>query len=233
MKEPKVIEPNEKQIVTETVEEKEELKKVTDEMKETLNKNIIEQSILKNEIFCEVGGKKYRITRPTTLQKDEAYQKKVVKYMQLMKKKDDDGEYIYYPEKALRKLYKDRGIDIEALEETMKPLEKQKQDFQEKLGKALTENVAENQLSIYKTEISRLNDEILEIYMNRNQLLEYSLENQSLSFLYEYLTYLITDVQNEKGEWIKAFNSFEEFRKADNSSTNTIGMYAGMLLGSM
>jgi hypothetical protein len=219
--------------VKETPERTEELNKNIEELKDAINKDSLESSILNNIVTFELEGKNYRLNRPTSAQKQEAYQKKIAQHMKFMKMKDENGEYVYYPEKELRKIYKERGISISEIEDTIKSLENKRNDYQEKLGKALTENVPTNQLDIYKDEIVKLNDEILEHYMNKNNLLEFSLENQSMSFLYEYLTYLILDVKNDKGEYEKAFKTFEEFRNMDNSITNQIGIQAGILLGSL
>lgn len=214
--------------------EREEIEnEVTLEAAKNTTQAVVEQSVLRNFVEFELEGKFYKVTRPTTAQKQEAYQKKLARYMQLMKEKDEKGEYRYFPEKQLRKIYKDRGLDINDMDTMIKQLELKRKDYQEKLGKALTERVSDNELDIFRNEIVALNLQISELYTDKNNLLESSLENQSMAFLYEYLTYLIVEIKNEKGEYETAFKSFEEFRKADNLVTNSIGMYSGLLFGSL
>ncbi|OQB09571.1 MAG: hypothetical protein BWY21_00738 [Parcubacteria group bacterium ADurb.Bin216] len=211
----------------------EAVKKVQEEVKEAMNLNTVENIINSNEIKFEYSGKLYKVVKPTTEQKNEAYKKKVTRYVQLLQEKDENGNFIFFPEKKLKEIYKTRGIDIDGIDTKISNLNEELTRNQEKLGKLLTEESNEKGLEVLKEEIKKINSEIIEQTVYKNNLLEYSLENQSTGFLYEYLTFVMTLVANEKGEFERAFKSYDEFKKADPSLTNTVGVYVGMLLGSL
>ena len=211
----------------------EAIKKVQEEVKETINLNNVENIINSNEIQFDYLGKIYKVVKPTTEQKNDAYKKKVTRYIQLLQEKDENGNFIYFPEKKLKEIYKTRGIDIDSIDNVISNLNEKLTQSQEKLGKLLTEETNEKGLEVLKEEIKNINSDIIEQTVYKNNLLEYSLENQSTGYLYEYLTYIMTNVANEKGEFEKAFKSYDEFKKADSGLTNTVGVYVGMLLGSL
>jgi len=216
-----------------TKEQQEVIDKETEQAKKLMNQDLTKVAIENNEYEFEVEGKKYKVVRPTTAQKQEAYTKKVTQYMKLLQMKDDNGNFIYYPDKKLREIYKERGIDVDEYDRKIEGLSNERNSYQEKLGKMLTDNPVETEVNILKEEIVKINDKVVEFTVARNSLLEYSLENQSIGFLYEYLTYAMTLVQNDKGEFVKCWNKFEDFKNADSLLTNSVGVYAGMMLGSM
>jgi len=216
-----------------TQDNAEAIKKVQDEVKEAIDLNTVENIINSNEIKFDYLGKLYKVTKPTTEQKNDAYKKKVTRYIQLLQEKDESGNFIFFPEKKLKEIYKTRGIDIDGIDTKISNLNEELSKTQEKLGKLLTEETDEKALNVLKEEIKKINGEIIEQTVYKNNLLEYSLENQSTGYLYEYLTFVMTQVANEKGEFEKAFKSYDEFKKADSGLTNTVGVYVGMLLGSL
>jgi hypothetical protein len=215
-----------------TKEQKEGVEEQNKEIKDLLNQDFVSQAIAGNEFEFEVLGKTYKVVKPTTIQRQEAYQMKVRQYMKLMKEKDEQGNFLFSTEKQLRKQYKDRGIDISDIETKIVSLQNEKNSYQEKLGKALVDKASDKDLQILKTEIEKINSEIVDLSSEKNSLLEYSLENQSVGYFYEYLTFCMTHIKNEKGEYERAWKTLEDFRKEDITITNMVGVYAGMILGS-
>lgn len=211
----------------------EALKQAQEEADKAIALAEVENIISNNEICFEYEGKKYKVVKPTTEQKTVAYKKKVAKYMELLKEKGDNGDYIYLPEKKLKEVYKDRGIDIDGLDIKIKNLGETLTKKQEKLGKLLTETDDLKVLNILKDEIEDIKKDIYETSFYKNNLLEYSIENQSNGYFYEYLTYEMTFVQNEKNEYVRAFKDYNDFKKSDASLTNKLGFYVGVLLGNI
>lgn len=214
-------------------EKQEALDKTKKEVSDIINKDFIENVLQNNEFTFDINGKTYKVVRPTTAQKQEAYQKKVSQYMKLLQLKDENGNFVYLPEKKLKEMYKERGIDIDDFDRKIEHFTNERNKLQEKIGKMLTENINEKDLDILKKEVVKINDELISLTVSKNSLLEYSLENQSVGYLYEYLTYSMALVKNEKDEFVRCWNSYEDFKKEDSVITNTIGMYVGMMLGSI
>lgn len=211
----------------------ENIKKITDEVNEAINLNSVEDLIKKNEIEFSLNDKFYKVIKPTTAQKSEAYRKKVTKYMQLLQEKDENGNFIYFPEKKLKEIYKTRGIDIDSIDSKINNLNEELEKTQKKLGKLLTETTDEKPLSVLKDEIIKINKQILDSTLYKSSLLEYSLENQSTGYFYEYLAFLMTQIKNDAGEYERAFKNFEEFKSSDSTLTNNVAVYVGLLLGSL
>lgn len=178
-----------------------------------------------NKIEFIYNNIKYRVSKPTFKQKQEVYQKQIEKYIQLLQDRDDNGNFKYYPEEDLKKIYKERQIDIDAMRKKMASLESEINKYQLKLGELLSKKVPETELKIYRDKIQDLSDEQMTLSLKINKLLEYSLENQVLIYAYSYLTYLITEKLIDD-KWVKAWDNYDDFINSDESLVNTISYYA-------
>ena len=67
-----------------TQDNAEAIKKAQDEVKEVIDLNTVENIINNNEIKFDYLGKLYKVTKPTTEQKNDAYKKIVTRYIQLL-----------------------------------------------------------------------------------------------------------------------------------------------------
>jgi hypothetical protein len=124
-------------------------------------------------------------------------------------------------EKDLIKAYKDRDIDIDELTDKMKKLETEIHEKQLALGESLSKNEGETILIAYAEQIKNLEIEKQIIFLQKNALLEFTLENQLLGYVAEIITYLVTEIENEEEIWERLWNSIEEFNQcSDNELIN-------------
>jgi len=203
------------------VEEKKIQEKLS-ELKKNIDQTFVEELLANNEKEFEYKGVAYRIRRPTFKERQEAYQKRNEKFVELLK----NDKYLL--EEDLKKLYKQRGVDIDELDKKISLLQKQRNDLNLKLGKALEEKKSEPELKIYRDEIEKINEQIELLSIKKTNLLEYSIERQTFIFLYTYLTYLITE-KKENDTWVKAWNSFEEFQNCSEDLVNLVSFYAAAM----
>jgi len=203
------------------VEEKKIQEKLS-ELKKNIDQTFVEELLANNEKEFEYKGVTYRIRRPTFKERQEAYQKRNEKFVELLK----NDKYLL--EEDLKKLYKQRGVDIDELDKKISLLQKQRNDLNLKLGKALEEKKSEPELKIYRDEIEKINEQIELLSIKKTNLLEYSIERQTFIFLYTYLTYLITE-KKENNTWVKAWNSFEEFQNCSEDLVNLVSFYAAAM----
>lgn len=201
-----------------------EIEKVKEEVKESMNQTILEEAILDNKFEFEYKEQTYRVRKPTFKEKQRAYRKKVEKMTELLKDKN------LMLERDLVTLYKERNIDLNALSDQVQTLEKQKQNIQEKLGSLLANKGIESEIKSYKEEIQKIEAEQINLSTQRTSFLECSIEHQLFTYLYAYLTSVIAE--KKVGEsWVKVWNSYEEFEDSkDEDFITKIAFYSTFVL---
>lgn len=207
------------EIKTETIETKDIVK----EMNEMLGLSEVAELIESNEKVFEFNSVTYRIKKPTYKQRQEVYKKKIEKYTELLK----DERYLL--EKDLRELYKKRGVDIDKIDIELKNKMKKRDDLMIQLGGALKLGHSESELKILEAEIKVINFEIQEKSIERSGLLEISLEQQLLIFVYTYFVFVLAE-KKEGDNFIKLWNTYDEYENADIELINKFSYYSTMML---
>lgn len=129
-------------------------------------------------------------------------------------------------EKDLIKQYKERGIDIEEIDEHIKKLNSEEENLTVKLGESISKNEDESILKTSREQIEELRMKKNILYTQKNLLLEYSLENQLLTHVAQLITYLSLYIF-EDNEWHKMFSSLEDFQNhKDESLINKAASYS-------
>ena len=196
-----------------------------------------------NEFKFEYKGVQYKVHKPTYKEKQEAYNKRIIKYSQLLKEKNEDGSFKYSIEEDLIREYKARGIDIDIINKNIETLIMDKERLMLRLGKALKEEAPKNELDLYRKEIEKINKELERLTLKKTTLLEFSIETQVLLYFYSYLTSLVAEKYDigkdlgeenkEEGKWVKVWNSFEEYQNADENLIIEVSYRATFLINSM
>ena len=226
-----------------TENKKEEIKKPVVEEKETkeiaqdkidiirnqINKNmdsaLLEKALQNNILEFDYEGVKYRVVVPSYEQKQNANNKRLSKYMELLRNPD------LVMEGELRKLYKQKGIDIDEMDKQFAALNKKKEGYLFKLGEGLKEKKDDTGLKIYREEIEKIVAQQQEISIRKTTLLEYSIEHQIMIYVYSYLTYLVTE-RKVKDKWEPVWKSYEEFIQDKTNLVNKVTFYASLLISS-
>jgi len=165
---------------------------------------LAEAAVQNNEIVFEVEGITYRVRKTTFQEKQDANHWRMKKYIEFLRDKD------CLLEKDLRELYKERGISILKLEKEIDELVNQQKKLLFDLGKAIKDNKAKSELDKYKEEISNLLLSIQGLSLEKQQLLEFSLENRVIMEVYSFMIWKIGE-KKVGDKWEKIWTTYEEF----------------------
>ena len=197
----------------------EEAKKIVDIMNDEYGINKVYEMIKDNKIEFEFEGKSYRVRMLNAKEKDELDMLSRKKFGQLLQDKD------ILMEKDLIRIYKERGIDIDLLDKKIKQIQTQIMDINYKLGESLANKSGDTILKTYKEEITKFNNEMYEIMIQKNHLLDFSLENQLQNYIAQIISYLSLDILN--GElWSRAYQNMDDFLSAEEKLVNLTGHYS-------
>jgi len=200
-----------------------EAKKIVEEMNKETDLNKVEEMIKDNKISFEHNEEKYRVRLLNLKEKEELDSLRRKKFGQLIKDKD------ILLEKDLIQQYKERGINIEEINDNIKKYDKEELDLQLRLGEAISKNEGEIILKEYSGKIEDLRIKKSVLNTQKTLLLEFSLENQLLNYVAEIITYLSLDIYKEE-KWKRMFNTFDEFQNyEDEKLINKAGSYSMIL----
>jgi len=157
-----------------------------------------------NQIEFDHNDKKYRVRLLNRKEREELNRLRLQKFGQLITNKD------VLLEADLIKVYKERGIDIEKIDEEIKRLDAELLNTRIQLGEALSKNNSESALKGYGEAIDTILEQKQTYMLQKTQMLTMSLENQLLSYVAELITYLTLDVfENDK--WARLFKNYDEY----------------------
>ena len=197
--------------------------KIVKDMEKETELSMIEELIKDNKITFEYNEKKYRVRLLNLFEKEELDVLRRKKFGQLMKDKD------IFLEKDLITQYKERGINIDELDDQIKKIDAEDLDLQIKLGESISKNENETILKTYKDQIIDLRTKRQIINTQKNLLLEFSLENSLLNYVAQVITYLSLE-QKIEDKWQRMFQTLEDFQKyPDEKLINKAGSYSMLL----
>jgi len=181
-----------------------DVEKILSKLNEDKDLANIEEMVIDNKVMFEYKDKKYRVRLMNLKEKHEFYDLKVRKYAQLIQDKD------VLLEKDLISVYRQRGMNIDELDDNIKKINSQIVDIQIKLGESLAKHEEPVILNSYREKITNFKTQRQVYDFQKTDLLRMSLENQLLNYEAEIITYLTLDTLNED-KWARLFNSYEDF----------------------
>ena len=197
--------------------------KIVADMEKETELSKIEELIKDNKISFEHEEKKYRVRMLNLKEKEDLDMLRRKKFGQLIKDKD------ILLEKDLISQYKERGINIDELDDKIKKIIAEDFELQLKLGEALSKKEPETILKTYEEQIKELRIKKQVLNTQRNLLLTFCLENQLLDYIAQIITYLSLDTLVD-GEWKRMFSSLEIFQTyEDEQLINKAGQYSMLL----
>lgn len=188
-----------------------EIRKLAQSMNESGDLSLADEMIKDNKIEFFLNDKTYRVRLLTLREKEELEYLRIKKFGQLLQDKD------ILLEADLIKLYEERGISIKELDEKIRKIDIEINDRQLSLGEAIANNEGEAILKTYHSEIIALVLDKQVFFLQKTNLLEYSLENQLLSYIAQIVSYLSTEVK-EKDEWVRLWGTLEDFTKCNDEA---------------
>ena len=211
----------------------EKLKEIKDKLKEAMDENLVESLLSSNEIEFEYLGIDYKVRKLLYKERQELYRERAKEHMRLLQSDE------YVPEDKIIELYKNKGTDIKELGNQIKVLQKQIDNLNMKLGKALKDKANDKELTTYKNQISDLTDKQKDISIKKTNYLTYSLENQVNLYSYSYLTYLSSEKlekgkdlgegNKEQDKWVKVWNNYDEFLNSEEELINLLAFRVTIL----
>jgi hypothetical protein len=202
---------------------KQDAERIVEDMNKELDLSRAEELIRDNKIIFEYKDKKYRVRLLNLAEKEQLDTLRRKKFGQLMK----DNDVLL--EKDLIIQYRERGIDINDLDDQNKKFMYEEMDLQIKLGESISKNENETILKTYKEQIEDLREKRKIIYTQKNLLLNFSLENALLSYVASVITYLSID-KLEDGTWKRMFNNLEDFQTYPDEGLINKGASYSMVL---
>jgi hypothetical protein len=209
-----MVEEKKEKVVEEVKEEKKDeieekaaetvVKEMTELLADIDKENLVEGAIQDNKIEFSHEGVSYRVRKAVYKEKQQANKFRMKLYVELLKDKD------CLLEKDLRKLYKERGTDIDKIDKEILELTNQQENLLFDLGKAIKENKAKVELEQYKKQIIGVRESIKGLRLEKQQLLEISLENRLLTEVYSYLIWLTSEKKVEGG-WVRIWDKYDDF----------------------
>lgn len=190
----------------------EEVKQIIDNIKEKIDIDNLEEMLKNNYIEFKHLDVNYRVRLLNREDKDELHLLLVKKLNVLLQDEEIKKE------SELKEIYKEkRNIDIDEIDKQINKLKNERLSIQLKLGEAMSKKVEEGALKEYKNQIDELNEAISKIGIKKDNLLSHSMEKLLESYELEVKTWLALEKKLDE-EWIRAFNTFDSFRKCEDEN---------------
>lgn len=197
--------------------------KIVEEMDKDINLSKIEEMIKDNCITFPYKEKQYRVRLLNMKEKEELDMLRRKKFGALLK----DSDILL--EKDLILQLKNRGIDIDSINEDIKKADAEETNIMVQLGEALSKNESETILESYKQQVEDLRIKKQILNTQKTLLLEFSLENQLLNYVAQIITYLSLD-ELKDGVWQRMFNTLDGFQVyTDEGLITKAGQYSMLL----
>ena len=206
----------------EVVNEEEAIKMITamNDDKEMAN---AEQFIADNKIEFEYNETLYRVRLLSLKEKEELHTMRLLKFGELFQDKR------MMLESKLIEVYKERGIDIELINDKIRALDAEMKLVKLDLGKALAKNENEVILKNYEEKFNNLKHQQQILSIQKTDLLTPSIEHQLENYVAEYITYLSLDTYIDEN-WKRTFKTFEEFENFEDDELINRAATRSMLL---
>lgn len=188
------------------VQSKEEMKSVAEKIMSFNHQTEIEQIIRDNKKEFKVGDNKYRVhyhTLEDNVELDEAQSREYARLIQ-------DPNFLFRLDWVA--LYKKKNIDLEELDDVYNTINSELKELYIKI----TEEVEEVGKERYMDTIIEKLQKQEEIINKKKDLLKFSIEDRFNWFTKLYGVYLTLD-KEVNGKYVRAYSSFEEFKKSDNN----------------
>lgn len=196
-----------------------EAMKILETMNDEYGISKVAELIKDNKIEFPLEKKEYRVRLLNTKEKDELDFLRRKYFGKLMQDTD------ILMEKDLIKIYKERGLDIGALDKDIQRLTTKIQSINYPLGESLANKAGDLILKTYREEIEKLTTQLYEVMIRRNHLLEYSFEQTLQNYVAKIISFLSLEIK-ENDVWIRAYNNIDDYIAADERLINLSATYS-------
>lgn len=181
---------------------KEELaQEVATKLKELNEVDFLEQLLKDNSSEFIWKEKHYRVRQQTIYDKEDEHKQKMIKYLVMLR----DPNYVF--KKELLELYKTKNIDIDLMEKQIKQIVLKVHELYKRLNLVTTPK----DIQFLEKEITTLEKQQQELFIEKEQLLEFCIETQLDDFVKMYRIFQVLEVKTDE-TWQKVYKSFDEFK---------------------
>lgn len=186
-----------------------EAQKIAEELEDNYNTLILENLIKESQKIWKLDENKYRIRLLTRTEEELIYEELSAYYDKLYFQKDKEGNKVNHLKIEWIKEHKERGVDIDEMEKTIKHWKKEIESEEKRLGLDLTRKISHDVLKSRRDKINELQLKVRLMEIEIENLLQYSIESK----LQQYESKLVTFYSLEKEEdnkWIRACKDVED-----------------------
>jgi len=195
---------------------------ILNESMANLERNNFDDSLIKDNKICFIVNENlYRVRMPNQGEQSLAEHQRNLEQLSYLKQ-----EGCITKNQLILQL-KNSGIDIDKLEEERTELTKELKKYWFLL--ATVDSTNKNKITEYSDKIKEIQNILKNSVMNIAVYLSPCLESRLESFYIKYMTYICTEKQ-VNNEWIKVWNTFEDFNKDDILGNTAISNLTWLLL---
>jgi macrodomain Ter protein organizer (MatP/YcbG family) len=176
-----------------------------------------------NKLIVIIEDKTYRVHMP--IQSEQALVEHQCNLAHLKYLKEDG---CISKEKLIKQIKEIGLFNIEESEAKRELLVKELKRYWNILATQSSDNKASIQECIDK--LTKIEGELKQLAVEIAKHLAPALESRLDKVMVEYLTFLCSDVQEVDGKWIRVWNNFEDFQKADSSLVEKLAVEMMWLL---
>lgn len=168
-----------------------------------LNMQDVEQKIIDNKIIFTFQNDSFKVKKLNVLEKEELKKYMSYKMLELAEDKQVKKESDWIA------IWKEKGIDIEGIDEEVKTLLTLFNKALYELGRLISISATPKELDIKEKECKDLKSKIANLNAQKIDLLSASYESQLVDYMYKYMVFL--SLEKLEGEvFKKVFNSYED-----------------------
>jgi enoyl reductase-like protein len=188
-----------------------ESENLTKKINEASELEELEQMLKNNVIEWKEDGLIYRVRKPNFSEQNELRKAKVKRHNELR----NDTNYKY--EKQLIKEFEKNGVSISNIINRQLEINRKIEELQLQLAKLGSEKEAEvKAITDYKIQIYELQTERNNLALEKMEYLSDSIETELMIFINSFTCALVLEQKESGGDWVKVFNSYEEFVNSKN-----------------
>jgi uncharacterized protein YbcC (UPF0753/DUF2309 family) len=184
---------------------------VANKLKEIGELEDIKNLVVDGKVEWDNNNETYRVRKPTQREKKEVERLRNEKYIELLK----NNKYLFRDQ--LIEIYKEKDIDIKAMDDSILANQKQQMNLEERLATITDKQTVD----LLEKEIHGLRITQSLIKEEKGELLKYCIEQQLINFMNEYFSYLLFE-KSVNGNWVRVFSSYDDFLNADGDSNELL-----------
>lgn len=193
--------------------------KVAEKIGELDQLEVIEEMLQRGVYEFSLSDKQYRVKKPSHQERMAIQKKRRDTYAKMVQ----DDSYMF--EDQWKKVYKEKGIDLDNMDGELVFLQKEHDNALLRLSK--TDKVPD--VKTLEKQIIDIRTKQAELMERKSELLQYSIENSLNEEINSYSLYLLLELK-DGDVWKRVYKTYEDFLASNNENLILKGAYYLTLL---